>query len=67
MIFEQPYCRIRNVVERGLGTRQSASRYLHGLVGAGVLREVRAGREKLFVNPRLMALLTRDGNEIAAF
>jgi hypothetical protein len=34
---------------------------------AGVLREVPAGREKLFVNPRLMALLTRDGNEIASF
>jgi Fic family protein len=67
VIFEQPYCRIRNVVERGLGTRQSASRYLKGLVEAGVLREVRAGREKLFVNPRLMALLTRDGNDIAAF
>ena len=60
VIFEQPYCRIRNVVQRGLGTRQSASRYLHGLVEAGVLREVRAGREKLFVNPRLMALLTRE-------
>jgi len=67
VIFEQPYCRIRNVVERGLGTRQWASRYLRGLVDAGVLREVRAGREKLFVNPRLMALLTRDSNEIAGF
>ena len=67
VIFEQPYCRIRNVVQRGLGTRQSASRYLHGLVDAGVLRAVPLGREKLFVNPRLMALLTRDGNEIAGF
>ena len=67
VIFEQPYCRIRNVVQRGLGTRQSASRYLHGLVDAGVLREVPLGREKLFVNPRLMSLLTRDGNEIAGF
>ena len=66
-IFEQPYCRIRNLVDRGLGTRQSASRYLHGLVDAGVLREVRAGREKLFLHPRLMTLLTRDSNEIAGF
>lgn len=67
VIFEQPYCRIRNVVDRGLGTRQSASKYLHGLVAAHVLREVRVGREVLFVNPRLMALLTRDSNEIAGF
>jgi Fic family protein len=64
VIFEQPYCRIRNVVDRGLGTRQSASKYLHGLVAAHVLREVRVGREVLFVNPRLMTLLTRDSNEI---
>ena len=62
VIFEQPYCRIRNVVDRGLGTRQSASRYLHGLVDAGVLREVKVGREKLFLNPGLMTLLTKDGN-----
>ena len=67
VIFEQPYCRIRNVVDRGLGTRQSASRYLHGLVDAQVLREVRVGREKLFLHPRLMTLLTRDSNEIAGF
>jgi Fic family protein len=67
VIFEQPYCRIRHVVDRGLGTRQSASKYLHGLVAAHVLREVRVGREVLFVNPRLMALLTRDSNEIAPF
>jgi Fic family protein len=67
VIFEQPYCRIRNVVDRGLGTRQSASKYLHGLVAAHVLREVRVGREVLFVNPRLMALLTHDSNQIAVF
>lgn len=65
VIFEQPYCRIRNVVERGLGTRQHASRLLHGLVDAGILREVAAGREKLFLHPRLMLLLTRDENEFA--
>jgi Fic family protein len=67
VIFEQPYSRIKHVVDRGLGTRQSASRYLHGLAEAGVLRAVRSGREKLVVNPRLMALLTRDSNEIAPF
>ncbi|MDB4912462.1 MAG: addiction module protein [Gemmatimonadetes bacterium] len=67
VIFEQPYCRIRNVVNRGLGTRQSASRYLHGMVSAGVLREVPFGREKLFLHSRLLTLLTQDGNDIAPF
>ena len=64
VIFEQPYCRIRNLVDRQLGSRQLASRKLHGLVEAGVLREVSVGREKLFVHPRLLTLLTRDSNEI---
>jgi Fic family protein len=66
-IFEQPYCRIRNLVARDMGSRQKASRYLHALVSAGVLREVRVGREKLFLHPRLLALLTRDSNAIAPF
>jgi len=66
-IFEQPYCRIGTLVARGLGTRQAASRYLHGLVEADVLTALVVGREKLFLHPRLMRLLTRDSNEIAAF
>jgi Fic family protein len=65
VIFEQPYCRIGNLVERGIGTRQLASRRLHGLVDAGVLRAETAGREKLFVHTRLMALLTKESNEFA--
>jgi Fic family protein len=66
-IFEQPYCRIQTLVARDLGTRQAASKYLHGLVAADVLIEVPVGREKLFLHPRLMALLTRDSNEISPF
>lgn len=65
IIFEQPYCRIRNLVDRGIGTRQRASRQLHGLVEAGVLIEVALGRERLFLHLRLLNLLTRDSNEIA--
>ena len=62
VIFEQPYCRIANVVEAGIAGRQAASRYLKALAGAGVLREQAFGKEKLFVHPKLMALLTRDSN-----
>lgn len=66
-LFEQPYCRIGNLVEKGIGQRQAASRYLQDLVGAGVLRELAVGREKLFIHPKLMQLLTRDGNEMAPY
>ena len=60
LIFVQPYCRIKNVVEAGIAHRQTAAVYLKQLVGAGVLDEVKVGREKLFINPRLMRLLTAE-------
>lgn len=62
VIFEQPYCRIANLVEAGIAGRQAASRYLKALATAGVLSEQVFGKEKLFVHPKLMALLTRDGD-----
>jgi hypothetical protein len=34
--------------------------YLKQLAGAGVLQEIKVGREKLFINPRLMRLLTAE-------
>jgi hypothetical protein len=46
----------------GIAGRQAASRYLKALAGAGVLREHVLGKEKLFVHPTLMTLLTRDSN-----
>lgn len=60
LIFVQPYCRIKNVVEAGIAQRQTAAVYLKQLAGAGVLEEVKVGREKLFINPRLMRLLTAE-------
>ena len=58
LIFVQPYCRIGNLVEAGIVGRQSASRYLKHLCAIGVLEERRTGREKLFINPALLRLLT---------
>lgn len=67
IVFEQPYCRIANLVDAGIAERQAASRYLKALVKVGVLREQSSGREKLFVHPKLMTLLTRDDNRIAPY
>jgi len=66
-IFAQPYCRIANLVQAGIAERQAASRYLKALVSIGVLREITSGREKLFLNPRLLALLTREGNKFEPY
>jgi len=56
-VFMQPYCRIQNLVSAGIAKRQTASVYLKALVDIGVLREVEAGREKLFLHPRFLDLL----------
>lgn len=62
LIFELPYCRIQNVTERKIAVRQTASGYLKELVRVGVLEERTVGREKLFINPKLMRLLTTERN-----
>lgn len=59
VIFEQPYCRIANLVEAGVARRQTASRYLKLLVEIGLLEEKTSGRDKLYVNPGLLTLLAR--------
>jgi Fic family protein len=62
LLFKQPYCRIANVVDAGLAKRQTASVYLKSLAEIGVLRELNAGRESLFVHPKYIELLTGDEN-----
>ena len=62
LIFELPYCRIQNVTERKIAVRQTASGYLKELVRVGVLEEKVVGREKLFIHPKLMRLLTTERN-----
>src|SRR5690606_13104697 len=37
VLYAQPYCRIDNLVERGIAKRQTASAYLKQLVEIGVL------------------------------
>jgi len=63
VIFEQPYCRIGDLAEKGIAKRQAASRYLKELVQIGVLQEITMGKEKIFLHPKLMQLITRDNNQ----
>ena len=64
LLFERPYLRIGDIVDAGLAKRQTAATYARALVAAGVLEERSAGQAKLFVNTRLMRLLTHDSNAI---
>ncbi len=66
-IFNQPYCRIQNVIDSTGVTRQTAARHLKELVDIGVLREQRAGKEKLFLHPAFLRLLSSDEHELPAY
>ncbi|MFI7188148.1 Fic family protein [Nocardia nova] len=59
VLFEQPYCRIGMVADRCDISRQTASVWLHALVDAGLLSNVKLGRESLFVNHEFLDVLTR--------
>ena len=62
LLFKQPYCRIGNLVDAGVAKRQTASVYLKQLCDIGILREVKSGRETIFVHPKYIELLTGEEN-----
>ncbi len=67
LIFALPYVRIANLVEAGLAERHRAGYHLRELARVGVLREIRAGRQKLFFHPKYFALLTSDEHDFAPY
>lgn len=67
VIFQQPYCRIYNLVDAGIAKRQTASVYLKQLCEVGVLEERQVGKEKLFIHPKLVQLLSRDSNVVTGY
>lgn len=67
VIFEQPYCRIGNFVDSGIAKRQTASVYLKQLCDIGILAEMKEGKEKLFVHPKLVQLMTCESNEFERY
>ncbi len=57
LIFVHPCCRIGDVVAADIAKRQTAAVYLKALAAEGLLEEIEAGRENLYINPPLLALL----------
>lgn len=57
LLFEQPYCKVKYLVDRGIAKRQTAADYLRELEEIGILKSKQVGRENLFLNVRLYELL----------
>ena len=60
LLFEQPYCKVKFLVDRDIAKRQTAAEYLRELEKAGILRSKQVGRENLFVNVKLYDLLVNN-------
>ena len=58
-LFEQPYCKIEFLVEKGIAKPQTASKYLKSLLELGMLDLVQKGREKYYINKTLWNILTK--------
>ena len=59
ILFTQPYCRIRDLVDTGLVLRQAAASHLRELVKIGLLKEEKRGRDVLFLHAKLLSILSK--------
>jgi Fic family protein len=57
-LFVRPYCKIKFLEQAGIAGRVTASSYLRELEKTGFVRSVKIGTERLFINYRLLELLT---------
>ena len=57
LLFVQPYCKISFLVDGGIASRNTASKYLNRLVELGILGKEQIGKESLYLNKELYQLL----------
>jgi Fic family protein len=67
LLFSRPYCRIGDVVERGIAKRESASKYLKELCALGMLIEEKSGRDKIYMHRVYMDLLSSDEHVVKPY
>lgn len=60
VLFENPYVRIADVIRRCVVSRPTATSWLNALVEAGELIDIKTGRDRLFVNAKLISVLTEN-------
>lgn len=56
LVFDEPYCRIANIVSSGLAARKSAGIYLRELENLNILSSKKIGSDVIFINNKLYNL-----------
>ncbi len=58
LLFEQPYYKVKFLVDKGIAKRQTAAEYLQELEKIGILKSQKVGVENLFLNVKLFKVLS---------
>jgi cell filamentation protein, protein adenylyltransferase len=56
LLFVQPYCKVKQLVDAGIAERQTAAEYLKELEKIGILKSRKVGTAKLYLNIKLYEL-----------
>jgi Fic family protein len=68
ILFEKPYLRSKDILDRNIyKSRQAAMTNLRVLENLGILESKASGKETLFINNKLLALMAYDSNDFEAF
>lgn len=59
LIFRQPYTKAKFLVDTGIAERKTAAEYLRQLEKIGILKSQKVGKENLYLNKKLFALLAK--------
>ncbi|KAA3642416.1 MAG: Fic family protein [Bacteroidetes bacterium] len=60
LLYKLPYTKRQHLIDAGLGTAKTVGNYLISLEEKGFLKSVKLGKEKLYLNHRLMAILEKE-------
>ncbi|HJJ36730.1 MAG TPA: Fic family protein [Methanocorpusculum sp.] len=56
-LFVQPYCKPAFLIDAEIGSRQTAMKYLKTLESLGILKSEIRGRERIYINTKLLEIL----------
>lgn len=59
VLFKLPYTKRQNLIDENLGTAKTVGNYLIALEENGIIQSVKVGKEKLYLNHRLLDILEK--------